>query len=177
MTAIDELTKAFQDTAHAHHEAFAAVDGVDPDWAIWYAERLAPRFAALLDAPQSRSEIVGLLLSLATEHEARGEGVPWARFYAEQTATRFIAAGQETLALYQFPSCPYCAMVLRTIDELGIDVELRDVLREPKWRDELISVRGRGTVPVLQCVSVEGQVRWLPESRDIIKYLRKRFAG
>ena len=32
----------------AHHAAFAATDGADPDWAIWYAEFLKEPFAQRL---------------------------------------------------------------------------------------------------------------------------------
>ncbi|MEM6992966.1 MAG: glutathione S-transferase N-terminal domain-containing protein, partial [Myxococcota bacterium] len=120
------------------------------------------------------SEIVALLLSLAQEHAARGGETPWPRYYAELTVERYVAAQAEGLSLYHFQSCPFCRMVTRTIDELGISVELRDVMAEPKWRAELIAARGRATVPVLRCVSPNGAVRWMPESRDIIKYLRDR---
>ena len=175
MTVIDELAAAFEQTAHAHHEAYADVDGADPDWALWYADRIKPRFDELLSAPLSKIEIVALLFSLAAEHEARGGDAPWPRFYAELTAERFVDVQGETLALYEFESCPYCRRVRRVIDELKVDVALRDVLREPKWRDELLSVRGRATVPVLRCESPDGTARWLPESRDIIAYLRRRY--
>ena len=32
------IAKLLRETGHAHHEAFAATDGADPDWPIWYAE-------------------------------------------------------------------------------------------------------------------------------------------
>lgn len=174
MSIVDDLAKVYEQTGHAHHEAFAAVDGVDPDWAIWYAGYLKPRFDDALDVQLSRSEIVALVQSLQQEHEARAADQPWPRFYATQTAERFVGADQETYALYHSASCPYCVMVRRTIDELGVSVELRDLAQEPKWREELLAARGRGTVPVLRCESPDGAVRWMPESRDIIRYLRKR---
>ena len=157
----------------AHHTAFAAVDGVDPDWAQWYAKHLKPEFDKALDAELSESEVVALLLSLAQEHAARGEGTLWPQFYAKLVHERFVAAEAEGLALYHAEYCPYCHMVRRVIDELGILVELRDVA-SATTRDELIAARGRGTVPVLRCESPDGVVRWLPESRDIIKFLRDR---
>ena len=86
-----------------------------------------------------------------------------------------MSTPDETLSLYQTPYCPYCVIVRRVIDELGLDVELRDVAREPKYRQELYAVRGRGTVPVLRREDADGSVHWLPESRDIIHYLRDRY--
>ena len=174
MSHVDDLVRVYEQTGHAHHEAFAAVDGVDPDWAIWYAEYLKPRFDEILEVELTKSEIVVLVQSLQQEHEARAAQEPWARFYAAQTFERFVGTAQETLALYHFASCSYCAMVRRTIEELGMSVELRDITQDPKWREELLAARGRGTVPVLRCESADGSVRWMPESRDIIKYLRKR---
>ena len=35
---IEKLAELFKKTGAAHHEAFAATDGADPDWAIWYAD-------------------------------------------------------------------------------------------------------------------------------------------
>ena len=175
MSVIEDLTTAFQQVADAHHEAYAAVDGADPDWAIWYAAHLKPRFDELLSAELPESEIVSLLLALAQEHQARGHGDPWPRFYAQLTAERFVAASEETLALYQFSSCPYCHLVRQVIEELDLQIELRDIAEERKWYDELVAARGRATVPVLRCEDPRGAVRWMPESRDIIRYLRRRY--
>jgi len=80
------------------------------------------------------------------------------------------------LALYKYDSCGYCRWVLQTIRELGLEdrIELRDVLRDPGRRQELIEARGRGTVPVLRIES-DGDVDWMGESRDIIAWLKNRF--
>jgi len=76
------------------------------------------------------------------------------------------------LSLYHFVSCPYCALVRRAIDELGVDVELRDIHQDPERRRELVDATGRQTVPCLRIESEDGSVRFLPESRDIVDYLR-----
>jgi len=85
------------------------------------------------------------------------------------------------LALYKYDACGYCQSVLRTIATLEIEdeIELRDTLVDPTWRKELVGAMGRGTVPVLRieepAESGEPEVRWLPESKDIIAYLYERF--
>jgi hypothetical protein len=33
-----ELADLLNETAEAHHKAFAATDGVDDEWPIWYAD-------------------------------------------------------------------------------------------------------------------------------------------
>ena len=81
---------------------------------------------------------------------------------------------KERLSLYQTEWCPFCIRVRRVIDQLGIDVEIRDTF-DPRWRSELIAARGRGTVPVLRRDTPDGQSHWLPESVDIIAYLREHY--
>ena len=99
---------------------------------------------------------------------------PWPPFYAHQLVDRYLAESDEVLALYHFESCPYCAMVRRVITELNAPVVLRDInLHDEHWQ-ALVDARGRATVPVLRCT--QGDVdRWMPESRDIIDYLRRRY--
>ena len=67
-------------------------------------------------------------------------------------------------------------MVRTVIDRLGVDVELRDIFETFEHRDGLIAARGRATVPVLRIVSPSGEDRWMPESRDIVRYLQTTFA-
>ncbi|MEO0811222.1 MAG: glutaredoxin [Myxococcota bacterium] len=81
------------------------------------------------------------------------------------------------LSLYGYAFCPFCARVMREIKRLGIEVEMVDTLRNPDARQQLVQKLGRGTVPVLRIEDeeVEGGARWMPESADIIEYLRTRF--
>jgi len=79
----------------------------------------------------------------------------------------------ETYTLYQFPSCPYCARVRRFLDEVGAELPLRDILQDPRAYQELKEGGGSGQVPCLR-IEVDGDVRWLYESLDIIEYLRGR---
>lgn len=78
------------------------------------------------------------------------------------------------LALYHYDACPYCARVREAIAELGVEVELRDVLETPEHRRELVRARGRGTVPVLRIEDEDG-VRWTAESRDIVRWLWRTY--
>jgi glutathione S-transferase len=77
------------------------------------------------------------------------------------------------LSLYQKPSCSYCVQVRSAAERMGIALELRDVRQEPRWREELVAARGRATVPVLRIDGAGGTTRWLPESLDIIRYLKE----
>ncbi|MEZ4269570.1 MAG: glutathione S-transferase N-terminal domain-containing protein [Myxococcota bacterium] len=81
------------------------------------------------------------------------------------------------LALYVSPGCFYCSRVQRVVSELGVQVEVRDTWTDPRFRQELTAAMGRGTVPVLRIEGADGQVRWLPESLDIIAWLKANFGG
>jgi glutaredoxin 2 len=65
--------------------------------------------------------------------------------------------------------------VLRAIDTLGLDVELRNIYEVPDYLRELRDVRGRTTVPVLRITSAGGEDRWMPESADIVRYLQASY--
>lgn len=80
----------------------------------------------------------------------------------------------EKLSLYHYGFCPYCRDVRRVIDQLNAPVELRDILMEPTHRDALVKARGRATVPVLR-IEADHEDLWMPESVEIIEYLRKNY--
>ena len=77
------------------------------------------------------------------------------------------------LILYHFSGCPFCSMVRASIERLGVEVELRDIFEDEQYRHELVEARGRATVPVLRFNSPDGDERWMPESRDIVRYLER----
>jgi glutathione S-transferase len=78
------------------------------------------------------------------------------------------------LALYYDDECRFCGRVLRALQALDVEVELRNVRHDPSYLQELVEARGRGTVPVLRIRSPGGD-QWMPESLDIVAYLEQRF--
>lgn len=74
-------------------------------------------------------------------------------------------------SLYHFQACPFCALTRASLKHFNLDVELRDILKNPAFRKELVKGGGKGQVP---CLKIEsgGHVRWLYESQDIIDYLQ-----
>ena len=77
----------------------------------------------------------------------------------------------ERYVLYQYDTCPFCARVRRFLDAQGIDVPMKDTLKEPAAFRELLMGGGRATVPCLRIETDAGDVHWLYESNDIIEYL------
>ncbi len=167
------------ETGKAHHHAFAATDGADPDWAIWYAEYLQVPLAKVLQTPFTKSQLIYCVMNADFERTARAPESDWPEFYADHFIERFAPTAtpaQDKLALYHFNGCPFCAVAREAIDRLGVDVELRDIFADQKYRDELVGARGRATVPVLRITSADGEQRWMPESRDIVRYLETTYA-
>lgn len=174
----DSIGKLLLDTGRAHHKAFEVTDGADPDWPIWYAEYSKGTFAEQFGMNFTQSRLIYCLMNADYEHEARAPDSEWSAFYAKEIVERFApseAPAEDKLALYHFNGCPYCSMVRSAIDQLGIDVELRDIFEDSQHRDDLVKVRGRATVPVLRITSADGEDRWVPESRDIASYLQESY--
>lgn len=82
----------------------------------------------------------------------------------------------ERYTLYQYDSCPFCARVRRYLAEAGIDMPMKDTLRDPAARQELIEGGGSSMVPCLR-IERDGAVWWMYESLDIIAYLREHAAA
>ncbi len=174
----DGVSNLLIDTGQAHHKAFEVTDGADPDWPIWYAEYARDTFAEQFGMEFTKSQLIYCLMDADFEHQARAPENDWPGFYADEILERYAPSPspeKDTLALYHFNGCPFCSMVRRAIDSLDIEVELRDIHQDMQHRDDLIEARGRATVPVLRITSSEGEIRWMPESRDIVRYLQETY--
>ena len=75
--------------------------------------------------------------------------------------------------LYVKPGCPFCARVLKIIDEKGIDVTIKETT-EPGVVEELIAHGGKKQVPYL---IDEERGTSMYETDDIIAYLVTRMSG
>jgi glutaredoxin len=76
------------------------------------------------------------------------------------------------LTLYHFETCPFCAATRRVIDDLGLEIERRDILLNPTYRNELVSGGGKPQVPSLRIETEDGAIQWLYESADIVRFVR-----
>ena len=172
----NNLARLFREAGRAHNDAFAATDGADPDWPSWYADYLQEPLAGQLGMTFHKSQLIYCLMNADFEHQARSPNSDWPEFYANEILEHCAASetpDEDKLALYHFDSCPFCRMVRDGIERMGIDVELRDIVENTQYRDELVDARARATVPVLRITSPHGEQRWMPESRDILRYLEK----
>lgn len=81
------------------------------------------------------------------------------------------------LSIYGYPQCPFCRRVLDVVSSLGLEIPLRNTLQDADHRGELVEAMGGATVPVLLIEGEAGDLKWLPESADIVRYLADRFGG
>ncbi len=173
-----QLSRLFRECAQAHHAAFSATDGGDPEWPLWYTDFLQEPLGQALDTVFYKSQLIYCLMNADFEHTARAPDTDWVDFYAAVFIEHYAPSetpAADKLALYTLPSCPFCRRVTEAIAHLGLDIELRDVREHRELREELIEARGRATVPVLWIQSPDGEVRWMPESQDIIHYLEQMY--
>lgn len=72
------------------------------------------------------------------------------------------------LELYYFDACPFCQLVLRKIDELGLkdSIVYKDIFADPANRDFHIKQTGRATTP---CLYINDKPMF--ESADINQWL------
>lgn len=94
---------------------------------------------------------------------------------APTAATRHVHTASH-LALYHYPSCPFCVRVRRELARLdATGVELRNIHADPEHRAALKAGGGRVTVPCLRITGEDGSEAWLYESADIVAWLRQHF--
>ncbi len=71
------------------------------------------------------------------------------------------------LALYYFDQCPYCQIVLRKINELGLkQIEFRNIMENSEHAEKLMQDTGKRTVPCLYINDIPKH-----ESTDIAQWL------
>jgi glutaredoxin len=97
----------------------------------------------------------------------------------QREAAAQAAVDQEcqSLALYQFSTCPFCIKVRQEMRLLSLPIEKRDAQHNSTHREALLEGSGATQVPCLKITEANGQTRWLQDSGAIVAYLRERFAA
>jgi len=73
------------------------------------------------------------------------------------------------IKLYTGAYCPYCRIVQRELERLGLDYEVVDA--DVDGRDEVIRLSGQRAIPIL---TIDDEV--LVDSSQIVRELRRRCA-
>jgi glutaredoxin len=83
----------------------------------------------------------------------------------------------KSLALYQYPTCPFCIKVRQEMSRLSLNIQRIDAQPEGPDRQELLQGGGQAKVPCLKITDKAGKSQWLYDSDKIIAYLRERFVA
>ncbi|MCG8590402.1 MAG: glutathione S-transferase N-terminal domain-containing protein [Proteobacteria bacterium] len=83
----------------------------------------------------------------------------------------------DSLSLYHFDGCPFCARVRQALARLGLSIELRDIQADAAHRRALVEATGRQMVPCLRIERGASEVEWMHESADIVRWLEEHFGG
>src|SRR5437868_14284177 len=97
MTDSEQLAALLQEASETHHRVYRITDGVDDDWASWYADWLLrlSELPAMLGSTPVRSELVYMLVQLDKDHTAARAVEPWPDFYATRPIDPFGARPTE----------------------------------------------------------------------------------
>jgi len=88
-----DLAALFMETGKHHHAAYKAADGVDPEWALFYAGYFQTRVWDRLGSIPTRSAIVHFLLDADEGFQATGKDyMEWPGYYAKLYLEKFTAS-------------------------------------------------------------------------------------
>ena len=79
------------------------------------------------------------------------------------------------LTIYQFEACPFCVKVRRYIRKNSLKINLKDAKNNKTFKAELVNEGGKHKVPCLKIERLNSKTKWLYESTEIIKFLKKEF--
>jgi len=76
----------------------------------------------------------------------------------------------ENNILYTKEYCPFCVRVRQAMDQLSVEMEIRDINDNDDDRLRLIEGGGKQQVP---CLFFKDTKEWMYESDDIIEFIRE----
>lgn len=80
-----ELAAVLAEAGKAHHRAFIATDGDDPEWPLWYSEHIVEAVRTVTGNPDvTVSELVYLLIDSDRAFKSSGSSLKWPDFYAHR---------------------------------------------------------------------------------------------
>ncbi|MGI9613225.1 MAG: hypothetical protein ACR2QO_09970 [Acidimicrobiales bacterium] len=79
---VGELADLLVETGHHHHQAYISSDGIDPEWALWYAGYLQTKLWDRAGIVPTRSSLIHLLVQAEKDFVATPEAPDWPPAYA-----------------------------------------------------------------------------------------------
>jgi hypothetical protein len=92
--SVERVAELLHEAGETHHVVYRITDGVDDDWASWYADWLLrlSELPKLLGRAPVRSHLVHELVRLEREYGAEPRDEPWPTWYAARLVDVFGAA-------------------------------------------------------------------------------------
>jgi hypothetical protein len=86
-----KVSELLHEAGETHHTVYRIVDGLDDDWASWYADWLInlSELPDLLDGRPIRSELVYMLVNLDKEYTSVAPDERWQDYYAPRLIEHF----------------------------------------------------------------------------------------
>ena len=81
----------------------------------------------------------------------------------------------KNLTIYQFEACPFCVKVRRFMRKNSLKINIKDAKNNKTFKTELVNEGGKHKVPCLRIEKINSKTKWLYESSEIIKFLKKEF--
>ena len=93
MDATARIAELLHEAAETHHVVFRITDGVDEDWATWYANWLVTlsELPTLVSRAPVHSELTALLVRLDRDYTSAAPDERWEDFYARELLAHFSA--------------------------------------------------------------------------------------
>ena len=89
----EPIAELLNEAAETHHHVYRITDGVDDDWASWYADWLLnlSELPELLGTRPVRSHLVHALVQHDRDHTGAKTDEPWPNFYARHLREQFAS--------------------------------------------------------------------------------------
>lgn len=89
-----QIAELLHEAGETHHQVYRITDGVDADWASWYADWLIhlSELPKLLGTAPVRSELVYILVKLDKDFTQNAPGGRWEDYYAGALTAHFKGA-------------------------------------------------------------------------------------
>ena len=89
-----QIAELLHEAGETHHQVYRITDGVDADWASWYADWLIhlSELPKLLGTAPVRSELVYILVKLDKDFTRNAPGGRWEDYYAGVLIAHFEGA-------------------------------------------------------------------------------------
>lgn len=86
-----QLADLFRTAGRAHHRAFVATNGEDPEWPRWYAGYLCSKMTTLLGVEFQVEQLAALLAAAEDQRKAHAPGSDWPAYYADFFLSQRVA--------------------------------------------------------------------------------------